>query len=124
VSLDTATVARLRIAKRWEVVARHVMYVAMAGIVLSWITERFWIAILAVFSGMPAAWLFNLRCPSCAWLVYRAYGTAKPKYSKDQFLAPLYSKQLWKQPDACSKCGQPFRSNDINLKAVPDAQTH
>jgi hypothetical protein len=92
------------------------MWGAMAGFILSWLLGQFWIAVASAFLAMPAAWIFNLRCSTCSWLVYRAHGTAKAGYSNDQFLAPLYSKQLWKQPVACSKCGASFRSHSKSMK--------
>jgi len=91
------------------------MYIAIIGILVAALTERYWLALLAVGIGMPAAWLFNLRCPSCAWLVYRVHGTAK-KHPEDQLLAPLYSKIRWKLPDGCSKCGLKFESADHREK--------
>ena len=122
-SLEKATERRLLIARRWETHARWVIYGAVALMGVSWLTGRFSVALAAAFIAMPSAWLFNLRCPNCAWLVYRQFGTADAKHSKDQFLAPLHSRQLWRQPTACSKCGYPFRSTDTNLKAN-NAQTH
>lgn len=111
VSLETGTDPRLALARRWETPARWILYLAMAGIALSWLAQEFWVAIAAVTIAMPAAWLFNLHCPQCAWPAYRIYGTAKTKQAADQFLAPLHSKHLWKQPPACSKCGHLFRSS-------------
>lgn len=112
VSLETGTETRLALARRWETPARWIMYLAMAGIALSWLVQEFWVALASATVAMPAAWLFNLHCPECAWPAYRVYGTAKAKQAADQFLAPLYSKHLSKQPTACSKCGHSFRSSE------------
>lgn len=123
-SLEKATERRLLVARRWETQARWVMYGVIAAMAVASFAGHPLLAIGLVFIAMPAAWLFNLRCERCGWLIYRQFGTADAQHSKDQFFAPLYSKQLWKQPDACSKCGQSFRSTDINSKAASDAQTH
>jgi len=100
------------------------MYGVMAAMFLATLTGHPLFAIGVVFIAMPSAWLFNLHCASCGWLVYREFGTASENYAKDQFLAPLHSKQLWKQPSACTNCGHPFRSVETNLKAGSNAQTH
>ena len=78
--------------------------------------QNIWIALVSIVLGFVPAWIFNLRCPECAWLVYRHFGTAKAKYAKDQFFAPQHSKQLWKQPVACSQCGHSFRADNNSIK--------
>jgi hypothetical protein len=124
VSFDTATERKLLAARRWETQARCLLYGAVAAMPVAFLAGHPLLAIGIVFIGTPAAWIFNLRCERYAWLVYRQFGTADPMYAKDQFLAPGRSTQLWKQPDACTKCGYPFRSTKIDLKAALDAQTH
>jgi len=118
VSLETATRARLALARRWETIARITLFAVMAAIVFVWIFGQPILAFGLVLVAMPAAWLFNLRCEQCGWMVYRQFATAHPDRAKDQFLAPLYSKQLWKQPEVCSKCGLSFRFDDTNAKAA------
>lgn len=105
-------------ARRWEVIARFTIYAVMAAMVIVWIIGQPLFAFGLFFIAMPAVWLFNLRCEQCGWMVYRLFGTARPDRAKDQFLAPLHSKQLWKQPEACSKCGHSFRVDDTNPKAA------
>ncbi len=121
-SFETATEGRLLLARRWEVEARWIMYGTIVAMVAGWLSGHIVLAFAVVLAAMPSAWLFNLRCPNCSWLVYRQFGTADHKHAQDQFLAPLRSKHLWKQPDACSKCGRPFRLTDT--KAASNAQTH
>ncbi|WP_143256048.1 hypothetical protein [Altererythrobacter xiamenensis] len=88
------------------------MFGAMGCILLAAILGKFWLALLAVMFAMPAAWLFNLQCRKCSWPVYRAFGSAKQKYQRDQLLAPLNSKILWNLPAACTKCGTDFSGTD------------
>ena len=117
-NLETATKCRLLIAKRYEVTARLMLYAGMATIGLSWFLQNLWMAIIAAFVSMPCAWIFNLRCPVCSWLVYRIYGTADDKHAKDQLLAPLYSRHIWRQPPACTKCAQPFLTTENPSEAI------
>jgi hypothetical protein len=118
VSLETATHGKLVLARRWETIARFTIFGVMAAMVLMWVIGQPFIAFGLVFLAMPAAWLFNLRCERCGWMVYRQFGTADVDHAKDQFLAPLYSKPLWNQPEACSKCGHSFRFDDTNSRAA------
>jgi len=94
------------------------MYVVIAAMAFVLVVGQPLLIFAFVFAAMPSAWLFNLRCEQCGWMVYRLFGTARPDRAKDQFLAPLHSKQLWKQPEACSKCGHSFRVDDTNPKAA------
>ncbi|MFC4255688.1 hypothetical protein GRI97_17610 [Altererythrobacter xixiisoli] len=118
-SLETGTETRLALARRWEVPARWAMHLSIAGIALSWLVQEFWVAVASAVVATPAAWLFNLHCPACAWPAYRVHGTANAKHAADQLLAQLHSKHLWKQPTACSKCGHSFRLSENISKTAP-----
>lgn len=107
----TATAERkLRLAQRYEVAARWLGYSGIAIVVLAGLMGSFSTALVGVCLAMPATWVFNLRCPACGWLIYRVFGTAK-RHGHDQMLAPLYSKQLWHQPPACTKCALHFHTD-------------
>jgi hypothetical protein len=90
------------------------MYGALACFAIAMVLQRFWIAMLIVFLAMPTFWLCNIKCYRCAWPAYRAYGTAKSSAAKDQLFAPMFSRQLWRLPSRCTKCGAPFLAGATN----------
>jgi hypothetical protein len=99
---------RFEIVRNWERAARIGMYVAITAFGLLLITQHFWLGVFVVFLSMPAFWLFNLKCYQCAWPAYRLHGSAKARAAKDQLFAPMFSRQLWRLPKHCTKCGAPF----------------
>jgi hypothetical protein len=82
----------------------YVMYAAIAGIFVGFITDRFWFAFVVIVLAMPAAWLFNIRCYQCSWPAYRTFGDPAGWRGQDS----LFARAVTQLPSQCPRCQAAF----------------